>query len=160
MLNFLYIFRFWLVNYDVSLLILHFPYLIALWAYALGCSFLVSMASLICLIFLPLIFGKLLYHHKCSFVLSSLSELPILLFSFSSRGINCKLFLIAVQGRPSKVVVDSLALFGVRFLNLFYLVKLFFSLSSRQQNIFQAFDVWTISSLWFQLLIFYFLHSL
>ncbi|KAK4763472.1 hypothetical protein SAY87_012910 [Trapa incisa] len=46
---------------------------LALWVHALGCSFLVSMASLICLVLLPIIF---------------------------------------VQGRPSKVVVDSLALFG------------------------------------------------
>ncbi|KAK4779480.1 hypothetical protein SAY87_015586 [Trapa incisa] len=46
---------------------------LALWVHALGCAFLVSMASLICLILLPIIF---------------------------------------VQGRPSKVVVDSLALFG------------------------------------------------
>ncbi|XP_054778001.1 IAA-alanine resistance protein 1-like [Prosopis cineraria] len=46
---------------------------LGLWLSALGCSFLVSMASLICLIILPLIF---------------------------------------VQGKPSKTVVDSLALFG------------------------------------------------
>ncbi|XP_028767062.1 IAA-alanine resistance protein 1 [Neltuma alba] len=46
---------------------------LGLWLNALGCSFLVSMASLICLIILPLIF---------------------------------------VQGKPSKTVVDSLALFG------------------------------------------------
>ncbi|KAF3966264.1 hypothetical protein CMV_009617 [Castanea mollissima] len=46
---------------------------LGLWVSALGCSLLVSMASLICLIILPLIF---------------------------------------VQGKPSKVVVDSLALFG------------------------------------------------
>ncbi|XP_050275655.1 IAA-alanine resistance protein 1 isoform X2 [Quercus robur] len=46
---------------------------LGLWVNALGCSLLVSMASLICLIILPLIF---------------------------------------VQGKPSKVVVDSLALFG------------------------------------------------
>ncbi|KAE9610563.1 hypothetical protein Lal_00029681 [Lupinus albus] len=46
---------------------------LALWLNALGCSFLVSMASLICLIFLPVIF---------------------------------------VKGKPSKGVVDSLALFG------------------------------------------------
>ncbi|OWM68022.1 hypothetical protein CDL15_Pgr017590 [Punica granatum] len=46
---------------------------LALWVHALGCSFLVSMASLICLIILPLIF---------------------------------------VQGKPSKAIVDSLALFG------------------------------------------------
>ncbi|XP_019433230.1 PREDICTED: IAA-alanine resistance protein 1-like [Lupinus angustifolius] len=46
---------------------------LALWLNALGCSFLVSMASLICLIILQLIF---------------------------------------VQGKPSKGVVDSLALFG------------------------------------------------
>ncbi|KAF4397249.1 hypothetical protein G4B88_009095 [Cannabis sativa] len=44
-----------------------------LWLHALGCSFLVSMASLICLIILPVVF---------------------------------------VQGKPSKTVVDSLALFG------------------------------------------------
>ncbi|PRQ40217.1 putative zinc/iron permease [Rosa chinensis] len=44
-----------------------------LWIHSLGCSFLVSMASLICLIILPVIF---------------------------------------VQGKPSKAVVDSLALFG------------------------------------------------
>ncbi|MED6174384.1 IAA-alanine resistance protein 1 [Stylosanthes scabra] len=44
-----------------------------LWLNALGCSFLVSMASLVCLIILPVIF---------------------------------------VQGKPSKAVVDSLALFG------------------------------------------------
>ncbi|KAJ7954478.1 IAA-alanine resistance protein 1 [Quillaja saponaria] len=44
-----------------------------LWFHAMGCSFLVSMASLICLIILPVIF---------------------------------------VQGKPSKAVVDSLALFG------------------------------------------------
>lgn len=29
---------------------------------------------------------------------------------------------VAVQGKPSKVVVDSLALFGVSFLKPFYLV--------------------------------------
>lgn len=46
---------------------------LGLWLNALGCSFLVSMASLICLIILPVIF---------------------------------------VQGKPSKTVVDSLALFG------------------------------------------------
>ncbi|KAK7260556.1 hypothetical protein RIF29_26705 [Crotalaria pallida] len=46
---------------------------LGLWLNALGCSFLVSMASLICLIILPVIF---------------------------------------VQGKPSKGVVDSLALFG------------------------------------------------
>ncbi|XP_027191651.1 IAA-alanine resistance protein 1 isoform X2 [Cicer arietinum] len=46
---------------------------LGLWLNALGCSFLVSMASLICLIILPVIF---------------------------------------VQGKPSKAVVDSLALFG------------------------------------------------
>lgn len=46
---------------------------LGLWLNALGCSFLVSMASLICLILLPVIF---------------------------------------VQGKPSKAVVDSLALFG------------------------------------------------
>ncbi|XP_062113221.1 IAA-alanine resistance protein 1 [Humulus lupulus] len=44
-----------------------------LWLHALGCSFLVSMASLICLIILPVVF---------------------------------------VKGKPSKTVVDSLALFG------------------------------------------------
>ncbi|PON31907.1 Zinc/iron permease [Parasponia andersonii] len=44
-----------------------------LWLHALGCSFLVSMASLICLIILPVMF---------------------------------------VHGKPSKAVVDSLALFG------------------------------------------------
>ncbi|KAH1250543.1 IAA-alanine resistance protein 1 [Glycine max] len=48
---------------------------LGLWLNALGCSFLVSMASLVCLIILPVIF---------------------------------------VQGKPSKAVVDSLALFGVR----------------------------------------------
>ncbi|RZB96031.1 IAA-alanine resistance protein 1 isoform C [Glycine soja] len=46
---------------------------LGLWLNALGCSFLVSMASLVCLIILPVIF---------------------------------------VQGKPSKAVVDSLALFG------------------------------------------------
>lgn len=46
---------------------------LGLWVNALGCSFLVSMASLICLIILPVIF---------------------------------------VKGKPSKAVVDSLALFG------------------------------------------------
>ncbi|CAJ1938923.1 unnamed protein product [Sphenostylis stenocarpa] len=46
---------------------------LGLWLNALGCSFLVSMASLVCLIILPIIF---------------------------------------VQGKPSKAVVDSLALFG------------------------------------------------
>lgn len=46
---------------------------LGLWLNALGCSFLVSMASLICLIILPVMF---------------------------------------VQGKPSKAVVDSLALFG------------------------------------------------
>ncbi|KAI4313619.1 hypothetical protein L6164_026582 [Bauhinia variegata] len=46
---------------------------LGLWLNALGCSFLVSIASLICLITLPIIF---------------------------------------VQGKPSKAVVDSLALFG------------------------------------------------
>ncbi|KAI4357411.1 hypothetical protein L6164_001361 [Bauhinia variegata] len=46
---------------------------LALWLNALGCSLLVSIASLICLITLPIIF---------------------------------------VQGKPSKAVVDSLALFG------------------------------------------------
>ncbi|KAK7319172.1 hypothetical protein RJT34_03890 [Clitoria ternatea] len=46
---------------------------LGLWSNALGCSLLVSMASLICLIILPVIF---------------------------------------VQGKPSKAVVDSLALFG------------------------------------------------
>lgn len=46
---------------------------LGLWLNALGCSFLVSMASLICLITLPVIFA---------------------------------------QGKPSKAVVDSLALFG------------------------------------------------
>ncbi|XP_057416052.1 IAA-alanine resistance protein 1 [Lotus japonicus] len=46
---------------------------LGLWLNAMGCSFLVSMASLICLILLPVIF---------------------------------------VQGKPSKAVVDSLALFG------------------------------------------------
>ncbi|XP_062172336.1 IAA-alanine resistance protein 1 isoform X2 [Alnus glutinosa] len=46
---------------------------LGLWVNALGCSFLVSMASLICLIILPVIF---------------------------------------VRGKPSKTVVDSLALFG------------------------------------------------
>ncbi|KAI9085066.1 hypothetical protein K1719_033058 [Acacia pycnantha] len=46
---------------------------LGLWLTALGCSFLVSMASLTCLIILPLIF---------------------------------------VQGKPSKTIVDSLALFG------------------------------------------------
>ncbi|XP_027920449.1 IAA-alanine resistance protein 1 [Vigna unguiculata] len=46
---------------------------LSLWLNALGCSFLVSMASLTCLIVLPVIF---------------------------------------VQGKPSKAVVDSLALFG------------------------------------------------
>ncbi|KAI5385398.1 IAA-alanine resistance protein 1 [Lathyrus oleraceus] len=46
---------------------------LGLWLNALGCSFLVSMASLICLILLPVIF---------------------------------------IQGKPSKAVVDSLALFG------------------------------------------------
>ncbi|XP_015957922.1 IAA-alanine resistance protein 1 [Arachis duranensis] len=46
---------------------------LGLWLNALGCSFLVSMASLVCLIILPLIF---------------------------------------LQGKPSKAVVDSLALFG------------------------------------------------
>ncbi|KAL7181057.1 hypothetical protein ACSBR1_040006 [Camellia fascicularis] len=44
-----------------------------LWIHAMGCSLLVSMASLICLIILPIIF---------------------------------------IQGKPSKAVVDSLALFG------------------------------------------------
>ncbi|KAL7163276.1 hypothetical protein ACSBR2_039383 [Camellia fascicularis] len=44
-----------------------------LWIHAMGCSLLVSMASLICLIILPIIF---------------------------------------IQGKPSKTVVDSLALFG------------------------------------------------
>jgi hypothetical protein len=33
-------------------------YILGLWLNALGCSFLVSMASLICLIILPVIFGK------------------------------------------------------------------------------------------------------
>ncbi|KAG5531969.1 hypothetical protein RHGRI_026547 [Rhododendron griersonianum] len=46
---------------------------VGLWIHAMGCSLLVSMASLICLIILPLIF---------------------------------------IQGKPSKAVVDSLALFG------------------------------------------------
>lgn len=46
---------------------------IGLWIHAMGCSLLVSLASLICLIILPIIF---------------------------------------IQGKPSKVVVDSLALFG------------------------------------------------
>ncbi|XWS64033.1 hypothetical protein CRYUN_Cryun06bG0152300 [Craigia yunnanensis] len=46
---------------------------LGLWLHALGCSFLVSLASLICLIILPVIF---------------------------------------IQGKPSKAVVDSLALFG------------------------------------------------
>ncbi|KAF8021187.1 hypothetical protein BT93_G1577 [Corymbia citriodora subsp. variegata] len=46
---------------------------LGLWVHALGCSLLVSMASLICLIILPLMF---------------------------------------VQGKPSKAIVDSLALFG------------------------------------------------
>ncbi|XP_077236215.1 ZIP metal ion transporter family [Tasmannia lanceolata] len=46
---------------------------IGLWVHAMGCSLLVSMASLICLIFLPVIF---------------------------------------LQGKPSKIVVDSLAAFG------------------------------------------------
>ncbi|KAJ0038742.1 hypothetical protein Pint_22509 [Pistacia integerrima] len=46
---------------------------LGLWFKALGCSLLVSLASLICLIFLPVIF---------------------------------------IQGKPSKAVVDSLALFG------------------------------------------------
>ncbi|XP_008389136.2 IAA-alanine resistance protein 1-like isoform X1 [Malus domestica] len=46
---------------------------LCLWIHSLGCSLLVSMASLICLIILPVIF---------------------------------------VQGKPSKAVVDSLALFG------------------------------------------------
>ncbi|KAM2558898.1 hypothetical protein TB1_010307 [Malus domestica] len=46
---------------------------LGLWIHSLGCSLLVSMASLICLIILPVIF---------------------------------------VQGKPSKAVVDSLALFG------------------------------------------------
>ncbi|XP_002521911.2 IAA-alanine resistance protein 1 [Ricinus communis] len=46
---------------------------LALWSHALGCSLLVSLASLICLIILPVIF---------------------------------------IQGKPSKAVVDSLALFG------------------------------------------------
>ncbi|KAJ4710166.1 IAA-alanine resistance protein 1-like [Melia azedarach] len=46
---------------------------LALWVNALGCSLLVSLASLICLIILPVIF---------------------------------------IQGKPSKAVVDSLALFG------------------------------------------------
>ncbi|KAF5449930.1 hypothetical protein F2P56_030326 [Juglans regia] len=46
---------------------------LGLWVHALGCSFLVSMASLVCLIILPVIF---------------------------------------VQGKPSKAIVDSLALFG------------------------------------------------
>ncbi|KAK3421411.1 hypothetical protein EUGRSUZ_G02069 [Eucalyptus grandis] len=46
---------------------------LGLWVHALGCSLLVSMASLICLIILPVMF---------------------------------------VQGKPSKAIVDSLALFG------------------------------------------------
>lgn len=46
---------------------------VGLWIHAMGCSLLVSMASLICLIILPVIF---------------------------------------IQGKPSKAVVDSLALFG------------------------------------------------
>ncbi|XP_012072385.1 IAA-alanine resistance protein 1 isoform X2 [Jatropha curcas] len=46
---------------------------LGLWSHALGCSLLVSLASLICLIILPVIF---------------------------------------IQGKPSKAVVDSLALFG------------------------------------------------
>lgn len=46
---------------------------LGLWVHALGCSLLVSMASLICLIILPIMF---------------------------------------VQGKPSKAIVDSLALFG------------------------------------------------
>ncbi|KAL7000740.1 IAA-alanine resistance protein 1 [Sarracenia purpurea var. burkii] len=46
---------------------------VGLWIHAMGCSLLVSMASLICLIILPLIF---------------------------------------IQGKPSKAVVDSLAVFG------------------------------------------------
>lgn len=46
---------------------------IGLWVHAMGCSLLVSMASLICLIILPVIF---------------------------------------IQGKPSKAVVDSLAIFG------------------------------------------------
>uniref|UniRef100_A0A6M2ESU6 IAA-alanine resistance protein 1 n=1 Tax=Populus davidiana TaxID=266767 RepID=A0A6M2ESU6_9ROSI len=46
---------------------------LGLWIHALGCSLLVSLASLICLIFLPVIF---------------------------------------IKGKPSKAIVDSLALFG------------------------------------------------
>ncbi|KAH9794345.1 IAA-alanine resistance protein 1 [Citrus sinensis] len=51
---------------------------LALWVNALGCSLLVSLASLICLVLLPVIF---------------------------------------IQGKPSKAVVDSLAVFGFRGFN-------------------------------------------
>ncbi|OMO60834.1 IAA-alanine resistance protein 1 [Corchorus capsularis] len=54
---------------------------LGLWVHAMGCSLLVSLASLICLIILPVIF---------------------------------------IQGKPSKAVVDSLALFGVRFFKPLY----------------------------------------
>lgn len=80
--------------------------ILGLWIYAMGCSLLVSLASLICLILLPLIFCELI-------VFSIGCNMGLILVKCTNF---CKFY--AVQGKPSKVLVDSLALFGVSFLIL------------------------------------------
>ena len=114
-------------NIKVSLLIclqLYFFFfgLEGLWIHAMGCSLLVSMCSLICLTLLPVILCK--WFHLYLFLLHMFLILgehvcnintSLCWHSFPARWqlIFC---VLAVQGKPSKTLVDSLAAFGVRVL--------------------------------------------
>lgn len=81
-----------------------------MWVEAMGCSLLVSLASLICLIILPVICCKLIdfkwLFSFFSFFLSLKWKLKLKSWIFG---------IVTVKGKPSKTVVDSLAVFGVTF---------------------------------------------
>lgn len=86
--------------------------LTGLWVNAMGCSLLVSLASLICLIILPVIFCKQLKFFMFLPLFFKIHCLSYLHFETPNQN---DLF-PAVKGKPSKAVVDSLALFGVRMI--------------------------------------------
>jgi solute carrier family 39 (zinc transporter), member 7 len=75
------------------------------WLSAMGCSLLVSMASLVCLVLLPVIFCECPRLARCN--------LGIICLPFCA-GPDCLVYFnSAVKGKPSKAIVDSLAVFGV-----------------------------------------------
>lgn len=100
---------------------------LGLWLNALGCSFLVSMASLICLIILPVIFGKqFVCHFHTMQMFISQCEMPTYCAKFWLIWV---IHLFQFKGNHQRLLLIHWLYLGSGFFKLLSLVSLSYSLS-------------------------------